>query len=255
MKNIFFKLFSIWILLITPFSIVFSQNSINQNVDYEVNRILPYLSITSQELNNAKSLKDLDRLFKPSWVSKYISVEVRVKQNGMVKSIIGENNILTKEQKDLMKQADIGSDIFVNVVYLPNNSLKHNEPKNHDFNFSVDPDNQAEFVGGQEKLIQFIRENAIDHLPDDSFKDFDLTAVKFTVNEEGEVTNAYVFDDAYQPYNNKDVNNLLLNCIKKMPCWKPAQYSDGTKVKQEFALTVGNMKSCVVNLINIRRLQ
>ncbi|MFT4667667.1 MAG: hypothetical protein ACI9XB_004640 [Gammaproteobacteria bacterium] len=52
----------------------------------------------------------------------------------------------------------------------------------------------------------------------------------------------------------ENVNELLLETIQNMPCWKPAEYANGLKVKQEFVLTVGNMESCVVNLLNIRSL-
>ena len=40
-----------------------------------------------------------------------------------------------------------------------------------------------------------------------------------------------------------------------MPSWKPAAYANGMKVKQDFVLTVGDMTSCVVNLLNIRQLE
>jgi len=38
-----------------------------------------------------------------------------------------------------------------------------------------------------------------------------------------------------------------------MPKWTPASYSDGTAIEQDYVLMVGNMKSCIVNLLNIRK--
>ena len=79
-------------------------------------------------------------------------------------------------------------------------------------------------------------------IPKGSFKDFDLTAVKFTIDEAGKVINVHTFDSIYKTFENDNVDNILLMAISNMPQWKPAEYSDGTKVKQEFALTVGNME-------------
>lgn len=45
----------------------------------------------------------------------------------------------------------------------------------------------------------------------------------------------------------------MAEAIRNMPSWKPAGYSNGISVKQDFVLTVGNMESCVVSLLNIRR--
>jgi len=44
-----------------------------------------------------------------------------------------------------------------------------------------------------------------------------------------------------------------LETIQKMPCWKPAKYANGTTVKQDFVLTVGNMENCIMPMLNISR--
>ncbi|MEM6966359.1 MAG: energy transducer TonB [Bacteroidota bacterium] len=251
MKSIFLK--AVMLFFLGTGTLGFSQNNLDTNVDFEVSRIYPYLSITTQALRTAEDIKDLDRLFKPSWVREYFSVKITALQNGTKKTAWGKNNTLTKQQKELMIAADKGTDIFVKVRYLPNNSLRHNDPKVHNFTFSVDPDQPAEFVGGHEKLMQYLRQNAIEKIPNNSFEKYDLTAVTFTVNEKGEIEDTRIFDAAFQPYDNKIVNELLIDCIKKMPNWNPATYADGTKVKQTFAFSVGNMESCVANLLNTRR--
>jgi len=38
-----------------------------------------------------------------------------------------------------------------------------------------------------------------------------------------------------------------------MPRWKPAKYTNGSTIKQEFALTVGNMENGVIHLLNLKR--
>ena len=82
-----------------------------------------------------------------------------------------------------------------------------------------------------------------------NFKNYDLAAVKFTVNEDGKIANAHVVESS----KDEKVDRLLLATIQNMTDWKPAKYSNGLQVKQDFILTVGNMESCVVNLLGIRR--
>jgi len=81
------------------------------------------------------------------------------------------------------------------------------------------------------------------------FRKYNLAAVKFTVNEEGQIIDTHVS----WPSNDEKTNELLLAGISNMPRWNPAEYANGVKVKQEFAFTVGDMESCVINLINIRK--
>ena len=92
----------------------------------------------------------------------------------------------------------------------------------------------------------------MDKIPDGSFIGYDLAAVKFTINEEGKITDAHIFGSEYQTSKNEKIDELLLETICNMSTWKPAEYANGTKVKQEFVLTVGNLENCMINLFNIR---
>ena len=45
----------------------------------------------------------------------------------------------------------------------------------------------------------------------------------------------------------------MLNAIDNMPIWKPAMYSDDTKVQQGFVLLLGNPKNHNTHLVNIKK--
>ncbi len=231
----------------------FSQDNLNNKLQYEVNRSYPSLSITKKQLNEARSLIDLNERYKPSWVREYISVEILTSQKEKTRKAVSKNDTLSQEQKDIMNMADVGADISVNIRYIPENTLKNNDAKELNFTFTVDPENDATFPGGQQQLKRYLKEKAIDKIPDGSFKNYDLAVVKFTINEEGHIVDAHIFGSEYQTSKNEKIDKLLLETICNMPSWKPAEYSNGTKVKQEFVLTVGNMESCVIPLLNIRR--
>jgi TonB family protein len=148
-----------------------------------------------------------------------------------------------------MNKADVGTDISVKVQYIPDNTLKHNDVKEMTFSFVVDPESEATFYGGEQQLKKYLKEHGLEKISPANIKRYHLAAVKFTINEEGQVINAHVFESS----KDEKVDKLLLDTISKMPRWKPAEYANGTKVKQEFVLLVGDMESCVINLVNIRR--
>ena len=118
-----------------------------------------------------------------------------------------------------------------------------------DFSFTVNPEIEARIPKGEKWLKSYIKENVIDKVARSSFEQYNLTAVKFSIDEKG----AIVDTDVFQSSGNKEVDALLLETVCKMPSWEPAQFSDGTKVKQEFVLAIGDISSCVINLINIRQ--
>ena len=226
-----------------------AQDSLSNELDFEVNRNHPPLSLTKENLKEAESLIDLNKNYKPSWVREYISVEITASHNGVLKKVIGENDKLNQAQKALMNRADLLSNIDVKVKYIPENTLSHNDVKEMDFSFSIDPEIKAEYCGGGQQLNEYLKEQAIDKIPDTTFQGYALAAVKFVINEDGKITD----EEVLWTSEDEKVDELLLETVREMPTWKPAEYFDGTKVKQEFVLTVGNMESCVVNLLNIRR--
>ncbi|WP_353481340.1 energy transducer TonB [Haliscomenobacter sp.] len=81
-----------------------------------------------------------------------------------------------------------------------------------------------------------------------SFTGYDLTAIKFTITEQGQVADIQVA----MPSKDPKIDEMLVAAIAKMPNWTPGEFSNGLKVKQSFVLTIGNMENCMVNLLNIR---
>lgn len=244
MKNSIFILFFLHLALFG-----FTQDKVTNELICEVNTIYPPLSMSKEKLKEAQSLADLHRFYKSSWVKEYISVEVAASYNGEIQKIMGENDILTPKQKDLMNKADVGTEIAIKMLYMPDNTLTHNDIKVFDFKFMVNPEHGATYASGQQPLNQYLKDNVMAKIPDGIFQGYDLAIVKFTINEEGEVTEPHIF------WTSKDekIDELLVETVSKMPCWKPAEYANGVKVKQEFALMVGNKENCAVNMLNIEQ--
>lgn len=249
MKNIYNKivLFLLFVLAFPPLGL--NQDSISNEIHFQVNRIYPFVSITKEQLNQAQTLIELNRHYKSSWVKEYTSVEILVFYNGKKRKAISKNDILSQEQKDLMKMADAGTEIDIKVLYLPDNSLKYNEIKEMGFSLTIDAQREASFPGGQQVLNKYLKEKAMDKICTSSFRNYQLAAVKFTINEDGHIINAHVFESS----RDEIIDELLVETICNMPRWIPAEYSNGIRAKQEFVLLIGSMQSCVINLLNIRQ--
>ena len=228
----------------------YSQVRPNQELRFEVNRIQPFITITKADLSKAQTLVDINLYYEPSWVRRYLSVEVTATYKGRTQKVTAPNNHLTEEQKALFAKADIGTEIFIRVTYIPENTLPSNEAKETSFSFIPDPEQQASFVGGEQALLQYLKVDAINQIPYRDFEESALAAVKFTINETGAIVNPSLAESS----KNANIDQILLDAIRTMPTWKPATYSDGTTVKQEFVLTVGNLGSCVINLLGTRKL-
>jgi len=223
----------------------------------EVNRVYKPLAISPQTLDTAQTLEDLNPYFKPSWVKEYVSIDIKTSHNGKTKTISTADNLLTQEQLDNIKSIDVESEVSVLIKYIPENNLKHNEIQEEKFRFTVDPINEASFPGGQQKLDQYIAEKVSQTLSNSDVAIHNVKVIQFSITEDGQVINAHVPEHLYIYDDTRDnhVDELLSNIICNMPSWNPAEYASGTKVKQDFVLTVGDHRSCTLNLLNIRREQ
>ncbi len=229
-----------------------AQDKAVSKPNFEVHRLDYYISISEAALKDVTSLSDLYPDYEAAWVSEYIAVEISTTYKGKIQKVVNKNELLSPAQKELLARGDTGADILVKVDYMPENTLTHNEQKEMEFRVKVLPQSDAQYPSGEEALNRYLKEKTIDKIPDNSFKGYDLTAIKFIINEEGAVEDARVFKSAYQTYENKEVEALLLEAIQHMNCWEPAEYADGTKAKQEFVFTVGNKESCLMNVLGIR---
>jgi hypothetical protein len=220
---------------------------------YGIDKIYPSVSTTADKLKDINSLTELNRYYKSSWVKDFISVDISAYHDGEAKVVTNINDELTEEQKELILDSDLNSDISVVVHYIPDNTLSDNEPQKFNFTFKLEPDSDASFPGGQQKLIEYIENKAISQLDKDDFRANHLTAIEFSVDETGKVVDAEIYDmDAYGAEQYEKANQVLLDAICKMPDWDPAAYASGDQVKQDFVLRVGDMNSCISNFFNIR---
>lgn len=237
----------------------FAQDILSGELRFEVRKVDPPLALTQQQIEEAQRLadlnneaKELDLYFKPSWIRSYVSVEIVATNQGKQRKEVGKNDILTRVQKEIIQNADAGTPIAVHIQYLPENTLSHNDVKTLDFEVNVKPLRDARYAGGDQKLKDYLASNAIDKIPEGSFLPADFAAVQFTINESGKVVDAHVFESGFQLHPHDKVNGILLEAVRQMPSWEPAEFCKGTTISQNYVFVVGNLESCLNNLISFR---
>ena len=247
MKYILNSLIAILFLNFTFVNQSVSQEYTDNPMSYDVYRVYPAISFSKDEFSKAKSIIDINDRFKPEWVKKYVSVKITAMKNGKSVNAFGKTEELTQDQIQLINSADLNTEIAVSVKYFPDNNLSHNDVQEERFNFYLDPEVDAIYSGTKDEMLQNIKKNAIDKIPSDAFGQYQLSAVTFTVNEKGQIVDVNVL----LPTESETIDKLLFDAVCNMGQWTPAEYADGTKVKQEYVLTVGNIESRNTNLINI----
>lgn len=186
-------------------------------------------------LLDAKTMSDINPGYPTTWISEYISTEISTISDGKAMKAVGTNDILSTDQKNLLHNAGLGDNIIVDVDYKVANAVMGMDTRHMHFELTVIPEVEAQFPGGHQHLSAYLEDNAIYKISEKDSKQMDPAIIKFTITETGEISNAQVF----QSSKNSKVDKLLLDVINKMPRWKPAENSNGLKLKQEFEFIVG----------------
>ncbi len=193
-------------------------------------------SIKKDQLYKALTLIDITEQYPSSWISQYDSVSIQTAANGVHLIAHNLNDTLSEEQKKILSLADIGTVVTINIHHHYANPVTEDlEPRTIHFGYTVVPEVQAEFPGGEEQLNAFLEAYAIEKIPLSISQKFDQAIIGFIITETGSISNAFIEKSS----GDSSIDDLLLSAINKMPSWQPAENIDGVKVKQKFQFTVG----------------
>ncbi|MEP6796165.1 MAG: TonB family protein [Saprospiraceae bacterium] len=212
----------------------------SQSIKYEVHGL--YVNPVKKEiLNIAETMSDINPGYPASWVSDYISSGISATCNGKVMNAIGQNDKLSTDQKNILASADLGTDIDFDIMYNYKNSVTDiSELHGMHFSYTVVPEVEAEYPGGKQQMSKYIDEKIIHKISQNNSKKINPAILRFTINAKGEIVNAKIIKSSDDPKTDK----IILKAIQKMLKWKPAQEANGSKVKQEFEISVGNNDGC-----------
>jgi len=224
--------------IITPllflfFSVGFSQNL---KIDFYGNHSP---SIKKEKLNEAKLMRDVIPDYPTKWIINCVSAEISATCDGKAMVAMSSSDTLSTEQ--ILNTVDPGTYIVINIKYKYKNSVNDNiEIDKMHFLATVIPETVAEYPGGYQQMIQYLKENTINKISETASKQFQQIIVRFTVNEQGEIAGVKMTKTSTDP----KIDQLFLDAVNKMQKWKPAENSKGVKVKQEFEFSVGAGGGC-----------
>jgi hypothetical protein len=191
--------------------------------------------ITRQNIIAANSISDIIENYPNNWIKNYNSVAISAIGNGETKEAIGKSAELTSEQKELLKNA---SEIHIAVHYQKKNYNDEIQNRQMNTSFIIIPETQAEFKGGYDNLISYLKENSLNEINSKNLM-MPQPLIYFVVDENGKIENTELTETS----GNEEIDKMLVKMLKNMPKWTPAKNADGIAVKQKLALDIG-MDGC-----------
>ena len=207
--------------IITAAILAFGLNGAAQNLLFNFHKSKAH-SIKKETVNTANKMSDIIPFYPSDWISDYVSVELVYIKDGVSKIFIGKNEVLTQEQKNVLKTAAIGEDIAINIKYRSKNAVNgkdeissmHYETEitpNLDAQFEPKNTENAKHDGSDGRTALYVKENITNKIPDAVKKEIKETSIRFTVNEEGNV----IVPKVYKSCGNKSIDDLVLNAISR----------------------------------------
>lgn len=200
-------------------------------------------SLKIESLQTAQSMHDINPGYPKTWISEedYISAEILASCKGEIQKAVGKNEILNSAQRNLLKKADLGSEIAVEVKYKSKNMVTQEAVVNTmKFSLMLVPEIQAKFPGGQKAMQRYLEMNTLDKVPASLAKELEEARVSFIVNKEGKTSHIKISKSS----KDKKIDELLLKVVRDMPIWEAAKTSKCMKIDQKFELVFGNKFSC-----------
>lgn len=189
-------------------------------------------AITQEKLRNAKTIADIIENYPSNWISAYNSVTVSSSVNGKIVEEHGVDENLTIAQKKLFNNA---SSILIIVQYQKENNSGEIQNRQMNVPFVITPEKEAEFIGGYDKMIEYLKENSLAKINAKEFSHLPQPTVSFTVTKEGNIKNVELKETS----RDAEIDQLLVELVKNMPKWTPAISKNGEPIEQEFSLNIG----------------
>jgi hypothetical protein len=190
---------------------------------------------TEQTLSNAKSVEDLIENYPSSWIKDYRSVDIEFSTEDEIITLSSPNNKLTEEQQKILQTLKTTSGISVTVNYNKKNYNDHIEKRQMNVSMVVVPEIEAEYKGGYNAMITYLKESSKDEIAAKNFNLKPQPTINFVVNENGVTENIKLIRTS----SDKEIDKLLIDLVRQMPKWTPAKNAKGENVKQEFVFNVG----------------
>lgn len=222
--------------------LVFERN-LTAGVDELINLDLIYkvesrfmTRITKEKLHNAKSIIDILPKKATQFMETYENVRVSILGNDGEITEIGVSEILNEAQLKLLQSADYSTNFHINADCKQKTEFGKLYDYDLVYYMTVVPEKEAEFTGGQDALIQYLKTNTQETTTVITKDKLQPGKVNFTVTKDGKITNVKLDSTSGFP----SVDEKLIETIENMPKkWTPATNAKGENVDQELVFFFG----------------
>lgn len=207
--------------------------------EYRVSSRFVY-SKDKNELAAATSLNDLIELRNMGQVENYWNIEIcQFDEDGTRRGIAkGESDVLTSEQKELLTSLDYTSDLFIVGDYMRKYNSGIVAEDTLVYVLSVSPTTWAEYAGGQDALISYLKANTYEEVNAIRGAQLQSGMIEFVISKEGDVEQVGLLSSS----GFSQIDNQFLQLIEHMPAkWSPAMNAKGEKVHQKMVFFYGLM--------------
>ena len=193
-------------------------------------------TISKEDLHKATSVLDIvPKKATGWWKVDFQSVMVAVLQNDDEIRAMGEEKLLNAEQSKLLQTLDYSSNFYIKArgkdIHPETGRIE-----NYVYYFTVIPEKEAEYSGGYDALIDYLKENSKEYTTIIEQDKLQPGQVSFSVTKDGTIDNVKLISSCGYP----SVDEVLVEMITNMPKkWTPATNSQGEKVEQELVFFFG----------------
>ena len=193
-------------------------------------------TITKEILHNAKSITDILPVKAIKSVETYKNARISILYDESETTEIGDGDLLNAAQSALLMTTDYSTDIRITSICQKRNNDGELVEDSLVYYMTVIPEQVAEFAGGQEALINYLRENSREKVAIIKEDERQASKIRFTVTKKGTIANVQMTGTTGY----SSVDKALVELIIQMPQkWTPALNSKGEKVDQELVFFFG----------------
>ena len=218
-------------------------DNINKNdLDLHYRVSTRWKSMTKKEIKEINSIVEIlnnDAMYKrEAFKNVTISILHNDKDVRDIKQFeMGQSEMFNTAQRELLNAVDYSTNLRITALSKRTN-IKTGvvEDDSSVVYLTIIPEKEAEFEGGNDALIQYLKKSSKDKTAIIREDQLQPGKVFFTVTKKGTIKHIKIIDTSGYASIDKELVKIISNMPKK---WTPAENSKGEKVDQEFVFFFG----------------
>lgn len=164
-----------------------------------------------------------------------ISIEISTKQNNKLLSAKSDGDFLSNDQKKLLLDLAIGTEVDFNIVFQFKDSFKEYKPDEYQHGLiymTLVPNKEASFPGSNKSFNTYLSNQLFNKIVNSTdLARISQVKLNFTIDNNGQVVKTKITSSSGKP----NLDKLILDAFNKMPKWQAAQNIAGVKIEQTFS--------------------